>query len=82
MLLYVVFTLLLALFPGVNYETASSAAIASLGNIGPGLDQVGATKTYAWLNPWAKLLLTFAMLLGRLEVYTVLVVLLPTFWRK
>ena len=75
-------TLLLALFPGVDFETASSAAIASLGNIGPGLNKVGATCTYAWMNPFAKTLLTLAMLLGRLEVYTVLVVILPTFWKK
>jgi len=81
-LLYIIFTLLLALFPDVDFETASSAAIASLGNIGPGLNAVGPTCTYAWMNPAAKLLLTFAMLLGRLEVYTVLVVLLPSFWRK
>lgn len=81
-LLYVIFTLALALYPGVNFETASSASIASLGNIGPGLDSVGATCTYAWMKPSAKLILTLAMLLGRLEVYTVLVVLLPSFWRK
>lgn len=81
-MLFVIFTLLLALFPDVDFETASSAAIASLGNIGPGLNKVGATCTYAWMNPYAKLLLSLAMLLGRLEVYTVLVVILPTFWRK
>ena len=81
-LLFVLFTLLLALFPGVDFETASSASIASLGNIGPGLNKVGPTCTYAWMNPCAKLLLTLAMLLGRLEVYTVLVVILPTFWKK
>ena len=82
LMLYVIFTLLLALFPGINFETASSAAIASLGNIGPGLSKVGPTCTYAWMNPMAKLILTLAMLLGRLEIYTVLVVILPTFWKK
>ncbi len=80
--IYVVFTLLLSLYPGVDYETASSASIACLGNIGPGLAKVGATTTYAWLSPSAKLMLSLAMLLGRLELYTVLVVLLPTFWKK
>ncbi|MCK5844966.1 MAG: potassium transporter TrkH, partial [Victivallales bacterium] len=55
---------------------------ASLGNIGPGIGKVGAACTYAWLAPSAKILLTLAMLLGRLEVYTVLVVILPTFWRR
>lgn len=81
-LLYVIFTLILALYPNVDFETASSASIASLGNIGPGLAKVGATSTYAWMAPSAKIVLTLAMLLGRLEVYTVLVVLLPTFWKK
>ena len=80
--LFVIFSLILSLYPGVNYETATSAAIASLGNIGPGLSSVGATCTYAWLQPSAKLFLSLAMLLGRLEVYTVLVVFLPTFWKK
>ena len=80
--LFVIFSLLLSFYPGFNYETASSAAIASLGNIGPGLGKVGATCTYAWLQPSAKMILSLAMLLGRLEVYTVLVVLLPTFWKK
>jgi trk/ktr system potassium uptake protein len=80
--LFVIFSLVLSLYPGVNYETATSAAIASLGNIGPGLSDVGASHTYAWLQPSAKMILSLAMLLGRLEVYTVLVVLLPTFWKK
>jgi trk/ktr system potassium uptake protein len=80
--LFVVFSLLLSLYPGVDFETASSAAIASLGNIGPGLARVGASCTYAWMAPSAKMILSLAMLLGRLEVYTVLVVLLPTFWKK
>ncbi len=80
--IYVVFTLLLSVFPGVDLETAASASIASLGNIGPGLGKVGPMSTYAWLRPEAKLLLTLAMLVGRLEVYTVLVVLLPSFWKK
>lgn len=80
--LFVIFTLLLSLYPGFDYETASSAAIASLGNIGPGLGKVGPSYTYAWMQPSAKMILSLAMLLGRLEVYTVLVVLLPTFWKR
>lgn len=67
---------------GMDLTTALSASVASLGNIGPGLGKVGASCTYAWLAPSAKILLTFAMLLGRLEIYTVLVLLLPSFWKK
>jgi trk system potassium uptake protein TrkH len=80
--IFVLFALVLSLFPGMDFTTAVSASIACLGNIGPGLAKVGATCTYAWLDPAAKTLLTLAMLLGRLEIYTVIVVLLPTFWKK
>ncbi len=62
--------------------TALTASIAALGNIGPGLGKVGPTCTYSWVNPSAKMLLSFAMLLGRLELYTVLVLFLPSFWKK
>lgn len=62
--------------------TAATASIAALGNIGPGLNKVGPVCSYAWMSPGAKLLLTLAMLLGRLELYTVLVVFLPTFWKR
>lgn len=81
-IIFVLFSLMLSFYPGIDFETATSASIASLGNIGPGLSKVGATCCYSWMPPSAKLLLTFAMLLGRLELYTVLVVLLPSFWRK
>jgi trk system potassium uptake protein TrkH len=80
--LFVFFALILSCYPGMDFATATSASIASLGNIGPGIGNVGAACTYAWLAPSAKMLLTLAMLLGRLEVYTVLVVILPTFWRR
>ena len=80
--LFVLFSMILSLYPGIDYETATSAAIASLGNIGPGIGGVGATCTYAWMKPSAKMILTLAMLLGRLEVYTVLVIFLPTFWKR
>jgi trk/ktr system potassium uptake protein len=81
-IIFVLFSLILSFYPGIDFETATSASIASLGNIGPGLSKVGATCSYSWMQPSAKLLLTFAMLLGRLELYTVLVILLPSFWRK
>ena len=80
--IFVLFVLLMAAFPGVDFTTAVSSSIACLGNIGPGLEKVGATCTYAWLHPAAKIILSIAMLLGRLEIYTVIVVMLPTFWKK
>lgn len=81
LLLFVVNTLLMTRFTP-DLPTALSSVIATMGNIGPGLGQIGPTLTYAPLPEPAKLLLAFCMLLGRLELYTVLIVLLPGFWRK
>lgn len=74
-------TLALCLLGVDDLLTAGTASIACLGNVGPGLGKVGAMYTYAWMTPEAKLLLSFAMLLGRLELYTVLVMFLPSFYR-
>ncbi len=62
--------------------TAASSVAATLGNIGPGLGAVGATETYASIPAAGKLILVACMLLGRLELYTVLVLLLPAFWKR
>ena len=67
---------------GVDFTTAISATVSMLSNIGPGLSQVGPTSTYADLPGAAKIILTFCMLFGRLELFTVLVVFMPMFWRK
>jgi Trk-type K+ transport system membrane component len=64
---------------GIDSVSAFSAAAASITNLGPGLSRVGAN--YAELNSAAKLILSFAMLAGRLEIYTLLVLLTPAFWR-
>jgi len=79
--LFVMFSLLLCLLGVDDITTACSASIATLGNIGPGLEKVGATCTYAWMKPTAKMLLSFAMLLGRLELYTVLALFVPSFYK-
>lgn len=75
-------TLLMTLaFPDDLVSAASSVA-ATLGNVGPGFNAVGPMLNYAGLPPAGHLLLSFCMLLGRLELYTVLVLLLPAFWKK
>ena len=74
-------TLVMTLFTP-DLQTALSSVIATLGNIGPGLGGVGATQNYAAIPAGGKVCLTALMLLGRLELYTVLIVLLPSFWRK
>lgn len=60
----------------------ASGVISCFSNIGPGLGTVGATQNYAAFNWRAKLVLSFVMILGRLEVYPVVVLFLPAFWRS
>jgi len=67
---------------GIDIVSSISAVAATLGNIGPGLGLIGPLKTYVPLPITGKLLLSFCMLLGRLEIYTVLVFMLSGFWRK
>ena len=70
----------LLLATGLNLETAFSAMGATLNNLGPGLGAVG--QNYAQIPDMAKWTLSLAMILGRLEIFTLLVVLSPMFWRK
>lgn len=77
----VTMTLLLA-FSGLDIVTAFSAVVASVNNTGPGLGLVGPSTTFAALEDFQTWICTFAMLLGRLEIFTLLVVLTPAFWRK
>lgn len=70
------------IFSSTSLETAMTSVIATLYNIGPGLAQVGPTMNYEWMAAHTKIILVFIMLIGRLEVYTVLVLFLPIFWRK
>ena len=75
---FAVMTILLTA-TGLDAETAYSAVGACITNLGPALGQAG--PNYASLNDTAKVILSIAMLLGRLEVYTLLVLLTPAFWR-
>ncbi len=67
---------------GLDIVTAFSAVIASINNTGPGLNQVGPATTFATLNDFQTWICTIAMLLGRLELFSLLVVLTPAFWRR
>ncbi|MBP5224211.1 MAG: hypothetical protein J6Z38_01305 [Lachnospiraceae bacterium] len=71
-----------AVCPDCAWESALSISITSLSNVGPGAAQVGPACDFDWLNPAAKLLSAFEMLIGRLELFTILVLFLPSFWRK
>ncbi len=61
---------------------AASAVAATLNNIGPGLGVVGPTNNYAHFSQGAKLLFVWLMMLGRVEIFSVLVLFFPTFWRR
>jgi trk system potassium uptake protein len=67
---------------GLDVFTSFTAVVAMVNNTGPGLGQVGPASTYAILNDFQIWVCSFAMLLGRLEFFTLLVVLTPVFWRK
>ena len=67
---------------GVDLVTAFSAVASAIGNIGPGLHLVGPMENYAQIPMLGKWLLIWCMLLGRLEIYTVIIFLVPEFWRK
>jgi trk system potassium uptake protein TrkH len=62
--------------------TAISACAASIGNVGPGLGEVGPAGNYANLSSFTKIVLSFLMLIGRLELFTILVIFTPAFWRR
>ncbi len=67
---------------GLELITAFSAVVACLNNTGPGLGTLGPSSNYAGLNDFQTWVLSFTMILGRLEIFTLLVVLTPTFWRR
>ena len=77
----VIMTLILTL-SGLDEMTAFSAAVACINNLGPGLGGIGPASTYASLTDFQTWVCSFAMLLGRLEFFTLLVVFTPAFWRK
>jgi trk system potassium uptake protein TrkH len=72
--------ILLLMATGLDQETAFSAVAACLNNLGPGLGDVG--RNFESINDPAKWILCLAMLLGRLEIFTMLVLITPAFWRK
>jgi trk system potassium uptake protein TrkH len=74
------FLLMAMLGTGMNFETAFSAVGACLNNLGPGLGDVA--NNYSNVSGFGKFILCFAMILGRLEIFTLLVLFTPAFWRR
>ncbi|MFZ2451677.1 MAG: potassium transporter TrkG [Methylovulum miyakonense] len=70
------------LFSGLDFISALSAIIACFNNAGPGLNQVGPATNYAGLSDFQTGVCTFAMLLGRVQIFSIVILFVPEFWRK
>ncbi len=81
MLIFIVGAVVLA-FLGLDLKSALGACASSLGNIGPAIGSVSPVDNFAHLSSGAKWFCSFLMLIGRLELFTVLILLTPFFWRK
>jgi len=67
---------------GYDVVTCLSAALTSVGNVGPGLGAIGPSDHFAHFPGYVKAVLALAMIAGRLEIFTVLVLFFPQFWRR
>jgi trk system potassium uptake protein TrkH len=67
--------------PGCSMLTSTTAALACIANVGPGLGLVGPTENYGWMSPTSKVVLSLLMVLGRLEFFAIVVLFTPRFWR-
>jgi trk system potassium uptake protein TrkH len=75
-------TSVVAGFGGADLFSALTSGLAIVGNVGPGFGMVGPTQNFAFFTDGAKWWFSFAMLAGRLELYTMLIFFMPAFWRK
>lgn len=80
-IIYLISVLIMS-FWGLDFMTSMGAVAATLGNIGPGIGDVGPADNFAFIPDGGKYFLSFLMLLGRLELFTVIIILTPQFWRK
>lgn len=74
-------TTLVCTYSGIDITTSFTAALSAVGNIGPGFGRIGPTENYAFFADYVKWFLSFAMIVGRLEVYTVLIIFTKSFWK-
>lgn len=79
--IFVIASLLMS-WLGLDFKSALSSVAACIGNVGPGLGMVGPVKTYLPIVSTGKWILILCMILGRLEIFTLLILFLPQFWKK
>ena len=77
-----IFSALLISVDGFSFETNITAAITSINNVGPGLDMIGPMGSFHDFSPFSKLVLSFTMLFGRLEIMPMLILFSPGAWKK
>lgn len=82
LMIFIVSTLFLSLQNGTDFTTNFTAELACINNIGPGLGKVGPMGNYGFYHPALKMLLSFNMLTGRLELFPMIVLFSPMAWRK
>lgn len=81
-ILLLVITSIVVASGGNDITTSVSTSLATLGNIGPGFEKIGAAQNYAFFQNYIKAFLCFVMMVGRLEIFTVLVLFTPHFYRS
>ena len=67
---------------GHSFSISFSSALSSLSNVGPGLELVGPTGNFSALSPLSKLVMSACMVIGRLEIFHILILLSPNAWRR
>ena len=81
-ILIFVISVFIVSFNNLDFETTVTSVVATLNNIGPGLSLVGPAGNFSMLSPLSKVVLMFDMLAGRLELFPMLLVILPSVWRR
>lgn len=78
----IIFCCLLLTVDGIGFEEAMGATVSAISNVGPGLGSLGPVSNYSEVPDFSKWVLSFLMMIGRLEIFTVLTILLPSFWKQ
>lgn len=81
MMIFLVSTVIISL-EGIDLASAATSVAVTLGNVGPGFGLVGPSRTFSFFSPYSKLFFSFLMLLGRLELFTIIAFLVPKTWRN
>lgn len=79
--IFIIATVLVTSY-GIDLITSISSVATTLGNVGPGMGLVGPMYTFSFLPNFVKIVLTFCMWAGRLEIFSVMILFMPDFWKE